>query len=359
MNRYLQVKDNDVVLIISNFLSAKSGTYSPSESLAIKLAEKGWNVITTSNKMHRALRFLDMLITVYRNRLSYEVALVDVFSGPSFVWAEAVSRLLLILNKPFILTLHGGNLPLFLKKHPNRVKRLINSANAVTTPSEYLKSEFKEIRDNIILLRNAIDLSNYAFQHRSIIRPQLTWLRAFHSIYNPLLAAKTLSNLSEEFPEAQLTMFGPNKEDGSLQAMETWATNADILDRIHVVGSIAKSDVPHRLSEFDVFLNTTTAESFGVAVMEAAALGMCIVTTNVGELPFIWSHEQDALLVPPNDPEAMATTVRRILTEPELAERLSRNARMKAEQFDWSTILPQWEDLLENVIRGYSNGRTS
>jgi glycosyltransferase involved in cell wall biosynthesis len=88
--------------------------------------------------------------------------------------------------------------------------------------------------------------------------------------------------------------------------------------------------------------------------MEAAALGMCIVTTNVGELPHIWTHEHDALLVPPKDPKAMADAIRRILTEPELAERLSRNARAKAEQFDWSIILPQWEAILMKLTSGRS-----
>jgi glycosyltransferase involved in cell wall biosynthesis len=45
----------------------------------------------------------------------------------------------------------------------------------------------------------------------------------------------------------------------------------------------------------------------------------------------------------------MAAAVGRILSEPGLAERLSRNARANAEQFDWSVILPQWERLLAEV----------
>jgi glycosyltransferase involved in cell wall biosynthesis len=48
----------------------------------------------------------------------------------------------------------------------------------------------------------------------------------------------------------------------------------------------------------------------------------------------------------------MAAAVRRILREPGLAERLSRNARAKAEQFDWAVILPQWERVLAEVARG-------
>jgi len=52
------------------------------------------------------------------------------------------------------------------------------------------------------------------------------------------------------------------------------------------------------------------------------------------------------LLVEPDDPVSMAAAVRRILTEPQLAERLSRNARLKAEQFDWPMISSKWESLL-------------
>lgn len=80
------------------------------------------------------------------------------------------------------------------------------------------------------------------------------------------------------------------------------------------------------------------------------ALWFAVVSTDVGGIPYLLEHESDALLVPPNDPAAMAAAVRRILTEPELAAQLSRNARRKAEQFDWETILPRWEELLISVM---------
>jgi glycosyltransferase involved in cell wall biosynthesis len=89
-----------------------------------------------------------------------------------------------------------------------------------------------------------------------------------------------------------------------------------------------------------------------VSVLEAMACGLCVVSTRVGGIPYLLQHGRDALLVPPNDPEAMAAAVRRVLTEPALAESLSHNARLKAEQFDWSAILPQWQALLASVAEG-------
>ena len=79
------------------------------------------------------------------------------------------------------------------------------------------------------------------------------------------------------------------------------------------------------------------------------ASGLCIVSTNVGGIPYLIEDEMEGLLVPPNDPAAMAAAVRRILTEPGLAARLSSNARKKSEQFDWSIILPKWEELLREI----------
>lgn len=334
------------ILIVGNFLSAKGGSRGVCEELAIRLPERGWPVITTSSRSNRFLRLFDMLWTAWRARKQYDVAQIDVFSGPSFLWAEAVCWILRRLKKPYVLTLHGGNLPGFARRWQRRVNRLLRSAARVTTPSVYIKTSFSKIRDDILLLPNGVDLSSYSFQHRLQPAPRLTWLRAFHAIYNPIMAAKALSFLVSEFPDIHLTMFGPDKKDGSLNAMQKWAQEAGIAPRIHTPGSIPKAKIPSELASYDIFLNTTTAESFGVSVVEAAALGMCIVTTNVGELPYIWTDDHDALLVPPDDPQAMASAVRRILNEPGLAGYLSHNARKTAEQFDWSIVLPQWERLL-------------
>jgi len=147
-------------------------------------------------------------------------------------------------------------------------------------------------------------------------------------------------------------MVGPDKGDSSLQATKRMASELGVANRIDWEEGVSKALVPSRLQRADILLNTTEFESFGVSLMEAAALGLCLVTTDVGEVPYRWQQEEDALLVPPDDPAAMAAAVRRVLTEPGLAERLSRNARKKAEGFDWSVVLPRWEALFQEVIRG-------
>jgi len=342
--------DPKTALFVSNWFSVSDQKYSGfTPQLVSKLTNAGWDITVTSSRSHRLLRAFDMCATAWRARQQYNVAQIDVFSGPAFLWAEATSWLQHRLHKPYVITLHGGNLPSFATRWPGRVHRLLNSASAVTTPSHFLYNELKQCREDILVLPYALDLMRYEARVRSTPRPRLAWLRAFHQIYAPAVAVEVVSRLKAECPDIALAMFGPDKHDGSWERVKATANTLGVSDKIITPGAIPKATVPEKLASFDVFLNTTTAESFGVSVMEAAALGMCIVTTNVGELPYLWTDGEDALLVPPNDPDAMAAAVRRILTEPGLAERLSYNARKKAEQFTWSVILPQWVNLLLRI----------
>jgi glycosyltransferase involved in cell wall biosynthesis len=343
------------VLIIGNFLSSSFGTRGVCEDLAPRLATAGWTVLTTSDRPGRIARLRDMVGTAWSLRHAYAVAQVDVYSGPAFMWAEAVCMALRLAHKPYVLTLHGGDLSRFAERWPVRVRRLLNSAAAVTTPSRYLLDQMQPYRADLHLIPNALDLRAYQYSFRNHPRPNLIWLRAFASIYNPEMAVHTLNHLKPIFPDIKLTMIGPDKNDGSLQQVIRLTSEFGLQDNLNIIRGVSKKEVPYELNKGDIFLNTTRYESFGVSVMEAAALGLNIVTTDVGELPRMWQDGSNALLVPSNDPLAMAGAVRRILVEPGLAARLSANARAKAEQYDWSVVLPQWERLLaELASEGWS-----
>jgi glycosyltransferase involved in cell wall biosynthesis len=285
-----------------------------------------------------------MLWTAWTHRSLYDVACVDVFSGWAFFWAELVCDFLKTLGKPYILALRGGRLPEFARKQP-LVNRLLLNAAKVTTPSLYLKEAFLPIRSDIQHIPNPLEIENYIYANRDKTRPKLCWLRAFHKIYNPGMAIEVLHILKKEYPNVQLNMIGPDKGDGSLRAVRALATQYDLQESLQVVGPVHKSQVPEVLSQNDIFLNTTNYESFGVSVMEAAATGLCIVSTNVGELPYIWTHEKEVMLVPRNEAESMANAVDQILSNPTLASRLSANARLKVEKLSWEIILPKWQEL--------------
>lgn len=347
------------VLIVGNFLSSTGRTRGVCEDLAERLSAAGWRTVTTSTQPGRLRRVLDMIRTVWRERSRYDVAQVDVYSGRSFMWAELVCAVLVLCKKPYVLTLHGGNLPRFSRRWRGRVRRLLQSAVFVTCPSRFLSEELKPFREDIVVIRNGLDVGQYDFKARINARPALVWLRAFHRIYNPWLALRVVSSLAPEFPAIRLTMIGPDKGDGSLQTVRKIAEADRVVERVSFPGVIAKSEVGFWLKDHDLFLNTTNVDNAPVSVLEAMACGLCVVSTNAGGLPDLIRNEEDGLLVPPNDSVSMAAAVRRILTEPDLAERLSRNGRDRAKQHDWSVVLPCWVELLSSAVIRFHSGSAS
>lgn len=335
------------ILLVGSFLSIKGRNRSTAEDLAVHLQSAGYSVETTSSLHPRFLRLVDILWTAFRVRKHYAFAYVEAYSGMAFIWAEMVCGLLYLLGKPYILALHGGNLPAFASNHPARVRRVLQGAKVVTAPSRYLQDAMRPYRQDILLLPNPLDIHLYPFHLRGSPQPRLIWLRAFHAIYHPQMAVEVLVCLLTVFPDAHLTMIGPDKGDGSLQATQQLIEKYRVQKQVTIVPGVPKNQVPGWLMQADVFINTTNVDNTPISVMEALACGLCIVSTNVGGLPYLLQNNEDALLVSPDASQAMADAIVRLLTEPGLAEKLSGNARYKVENFDWSVILPQWIELFK------------
>jgi glycosyltransferase involved in cell wall biosynthesis len=86
-----------------------------------------------------------------------------------------------------------------------------------------------------------------------------------------------------------------------------------------------------------------------VSVLEAGAFGLPVVATAVGGIPNLLTQDETGLLVADSDVGAMAAAVRRLLTEPALAARLSAGGRALAESCGWDAVRPQWAALFREV----------
>jgi len=340
------------ILCVGPMLGRHAGHIpSPAETLGLYLRTRGHTVLLSSAALNRYARLLEIVWAIIRQRQAVDILFIQVFSGASFVIEDFASRVGSALGYRIIMELHGGAMPLFMRRFPNWSKRVLKRAHILTTPSYYLADALENYGLNARIIPNGIDLQTSSFRQRVVPEPHLIWLRAFHrQVYNPLGAVESFELLCQEFPELTLTMVGGDKGDGSYQEIESRIRAQNLLERVRLVPGIPKREVPSELSKGGIFLNTTRFESFGISVMEAAAVGLPIVTTNVGELPFLWADGENALLVPPDDPASMARAIRRILTEPGLSSKLSYNARQNAVQYSWERTLPMWEALFAELM---------
>ncbi len=339
------------VLHIGNFLSRHGKTTQQIEDLADRLAACGWSILRTSSRLNRAARLADMLTTIVRRRKQYEVAHIALFSGAAFLWADCSARLLRAIGRPFVVSLHGGNLPRYTARRPARVRRLLHSAVSVVAPSRYLAEALAPYAPPIQLIPNAFDLAHYPFVSRETLAPRLVWLRSFHQIYRPQLAPAVLARLLPQFPETTLLMVGPEK-DSSLAQTRAEAERLGVGARVEIIPGVPKAQVPAMLARGDIFLNTTSIDNTPVSVLEAMACGLCVVSTDVGGIPYLLTEGDDALLTPPDDAAAMADAALRLLGDRALAARISAGGRATAERCDWAQTLPLWEQMLRDAAGG-------
>ena len=111
-------------------------------------------------------------------------------------------------------------------------------------------------------------------------------------------------------------------------------------------GKLSKEEWISLSSAYDIFINTTHFDNTPVSVIEAMALGMPIISTNVGGIPFLLQHLKNALLVSDGDVPSMANEIINLIKNPKLALQLSENGRKTVENFDWEIVKKQWFELL-------------
>ena len=103
----------------------------------------------------------------------------------------------------------------------------------------------------------------------------------------------------------------------------------------------------------DAFVLPTRAEAFGIAAVEATALGLPVIGTAVGGLPDIVAEGETGYVIPPGDVDALAAHLRRLAEDSALRQRMGRAARQRAEErFDARKNAARVIGVLEEVVKG-------
>lgn len=332
------------LLYIGNNLSSTKSTLTTISILSKGLIEEGYSLKTASSITNKLFRLLDMLWAVIKCRKNVDVVLIDTYSTQNFYYAVAVAKLCRFFKTPYIPILHGGNLPVRLKKSPKQSKNLFNGAKTNIAPSHYLLEAFKkEGYTNLTYIPNTIEIKNYPFLLRKKTKAKLLWVRSFSALYNPFLALEIVEELISKDIEVSLCMVGPEK-DGSLEKCKQLAKQKNLPI---VFTGLLKKEAWIELSEvYDLFINTTNFDNTPVSVMEAMALGLPVISTNVGGLPFLIENHKTGILVPPNNTEIFVAAIKDLLANPEKAIQIQKNARFTTEQFDWEVVKKKWDAVL-------------
>jgi len=136
-------------------------------------------------------------------------------------------------------------------------------------------------------------------------------------------------------PQARLAIYGDGPTRAPLLAR---AGELGVADRVDLPGFVPHEQLPARLAELDLFaMPSIVPEAFGVAAVEASAIGLPVVASAVGGLPEVVRHGETGYLVPPGDIDALASRLRELVADHALRARLGTAGRaFVTECYDWT-----------------------
>ncbi|WP_299667480.1 glycosyltransferase family 4 protein [uncultured Polaribacter sp.] len=327
------------ILYIGNNLTLKSKYNSTMAVLSRLLEKEGFTVYLSSNKLNKTLRILDMCLSIFKLRNKIDYILIDTFSTNNFYYALITSQLAKIFKIKYIPILHGGNLPNRIQKSSFLSKLIFKNSYKNIAPSNYLKEAFEKEGYEVDYIPNIVEIDNYQFKKRKYLKPNLLWVRAFKEIYNPILAIEVLFLLKKEYPNAKLCMVGPFV-DGSYQKCLSLVQYYQLNDAVEFTNVLLKEDWHKKAIDFDIFINTTNFDNTPVSVTEAMALGLPIVSTNVGGIPYLIENKVNGLLVEKNNVSQMVQSIEDLIDNK--YPKLTLNARKKVEAFDSEVVMKKW-----------------
>jgi glycosyltransferase involved in cell wall biosynthesis len=151
-------------------------------------------------------------------------------------------------------------------------------------------------------------------------------------------------------PDISLRLVGPGDR---VEYFKMYSQKLGINKNIKFVGSKINSELAleYQHSKVIVLPSITESESFGIVLIEAMACKKPVIGSNVGGIPYVIDNEQNGLLVPPKDPEALAKAIIKILKNPKLAKKMGRNGYMNVmDNFTWNKQVKKTNDLFTDII---------
>ena len=253
------------------------------------------------------------------------------FAAPAIwiAWARGV---------PVVVNYRGGEAASFLARSRAIVHWTMRRAKALAVPSQFLAEVFGRFGMASEVVPNIVDLQRFRPGQRSASGARLLVARNLEPIYDNATALRAFALLRQQRPDALLTIAGSGPQLVELQAL---AIQLGVHDAVTFAGRLDRDAMAIAYREADVVLNPSLVDNMPNSLLEAMASGVPVVSTDVGGVPFIAEHERTALLVPPGQPDAMASAVARVLSDATLAQTLRTAGLAEVQRYTWPEVAPQ------------------
>jgi len=205
------------------------------------------------------------------------------------------------------------------------------------------------VRGPMEIVPNGVDVRAFSDPGRPVeglpAGPKILWVNRLDPQKGFEIMLRAFEQIASEVGEVHLLVAGDGRDRVLLRSLP-----GDLRSRILRLGTVAHEALPRYHAAADVFVSPATGqESFGIVLVEAMAAGVPVVASDIEGYREVVRDGVDGLLIPPNDPNALAAAIRRVLSEPELAAALKAAGRSRAQAFSWQAVAPRLEAVYDRV----------
>lgn len=159
------------------------------------------------------------------------------------------------------------------------------------------------------------------------------------------------AQLKRQHPELEQQLVLAGAQGWGVRDIENEIQKSDATG-FHLIGFVDEADLAALYSLADVFVYPSLYEGFGMPPLEAMACGTPVIVSNVSSLPQVlgdlWTGKRAGLLVPPDDVNALANAMARVLTDTALCEKVRALGMERAHEFSWERSA----EVVRQVIAG-------
>ncbi|MFA4826237.1 MAG: glycosyltransferase family 4 protein [Methanoregula sp.] len=249
-----------------------------------------------------------------------------------------------LYRKPIVFTLHG-DYTIEKSQWIYPTKLAIRKANALTTPSYYLKDKLH--LDDAIVIPNAVYPDYYNIvNHRKNDQIHIVSVTNFAFRDKAEGIIRTIKFIDELKKLTDITINYTIVGDGKyLDHVKT--TTQDIRVTPHFTGFL--KDIRPILENGDIFIYYSIHDNFPISLLEAMASGLPIVTNNVGAVPEIITDSYDGYVCA--DDEKYKECLLKLIENTQLRENIGLNARCTVEEkFNWVSRIYQYISIYNEVL---------
>ncbi len=261
---------------------------------------------------------------------------------------------------PLVCTSHGGDL-FALRAAPLRAlkRAVMRASERVSVVSAAMRAEVLAlgiVSDKVEIIPMGVDLRERFTPDPRIPREtdELLFVGRLVEKKGVDSLLKTLPRVLQAYPSTHLTIAG----DGPLEAeLVHLACSLGIRDHVDFRGMVAQADLPDLYCRATLLVapfrvaGNGDQEGFPLVPLEAIGCGCPLVCGEIVAFGDIIRHDQEAVLIPPSDHDALATAIIELLGDPAQRDRLASNARARCEEsFDWGSIAVRYARLLSDAL---------